>query len=148
GFYTIILGAFRFLRTRDEEAGEVPVAFVTRRPRAEVYESIIINFVAEQVAPYKKVRSDIHERDTKQSKSHFKKQYALERNRFWILQSQKHKRMQPSCVTDAVNMDMLRMRRTRKVHLPGKIYDHLQIFSKRTLEWPTKDEKKEVKQQK
>nr|GFD16898.1 hypothetical protein [Tanacetum cinerariifolium] len=51
-------------------------------------------------------------------------------------------------VTDAVNMDMLRMRRTRKAHLPGKIYDHLQIFSKRTLELPTKDEKKEVKQQK
>ncbi|GJU72667.1 4-coumarate--CoA ligase 6-like protein [Tanacetum coccineum] len=41
---------------RDEEAGEVPVAFVTRRPGAEVSESSIIDFVAKQVAPYKKVR--------------------------------------------------------------------------------------------
>ncbi|PWA60667.1 4-coumarate--CoA ligase-like 3 [Artemisia annua] len=41
---------------RDEEAGEVPVAFVTRRPGAEVSESSIIEFVAKQVAPYKKMR--------------------------------------------------------------------------------------------
>ncbi|KAI3690194.1 hypothetical protein L2E82_48169 [Cichorium intybus] len=41
---------------RDEEAGEVPVAFVVRRPGFEVAESAIIDFVAKQVAPYKKVR--------------------------------------------------------------------------------------------
>ncbi|KAI7752533.1 hypothetical protein M8C21_015884 [Ambrosia artemisiifolia] len=41
---------------RDDEAGEVPVAFVVRRPGAEVSESSIIDFVAKQVAPYKKVR--------------------------------------------------------------------------------------------
>ncbi|KAL4565134.1 hypothetical protein LXL04_029219 [Taraxacum kok-saghyz] len=41
---------------RDEEAGEVPVAFVVRRPGFEVAESSIIDFVAKQVAPYKKVR--------------------------------------------------------------------------------------------
>nr|GEZ03700.1 cystathionine gamma-synthase 1, chloroplastic-like [Tanacetum cinerariifolium] len=31
-------------RARDEEVGEVPVAFVTRRPGANVYESSIIDF--------------------------------------------------------------------------------------------------------
>nr|XP_043629082.1 4-coumarate--CoA ligase-like 6 [Erigeron canadensis] len=41
---------------RDEEAGEVPVAFVMTKPGAEVSESSIIKFVAKQVAPYKKVR--------------------------------------------------------------------------------------------
>ncbi|XP_071737375.1 4-coumarate--CoA ligase-like 6 [Rutidosis leptorrhynchoides] len=41
---------------RDEEAGEVPVAFVTKRPGIEVSESSVIDFVAKQVAPYKKVR--------------------------------------------------------------------------------------------
>ncbi|GJX08443.1 bifunctional riboflavin biosynthesis protein RIBA 1, chloroplastic-like protein [Tanacetum coccineum] len=45
-------------------------------------------------------------------------------------------------VTDAVNMDMLRMRRTRKAQLPEKTDDRLQIFSKGTLECPIKDEKK------
>ncbi|KVH91651.1 AMP-binding, conserved site-containing protein [Cynara cardunculus var. scolymus] len=42
--------------TGDEEAGEVPVAFVVVRPGAEVSESGIIDFVAKQVVPYKKVR--------------------------------------------------------------------------------------------
>ncbi|XP_024997059.1 4-coumarate--CoA ligase-like 6 [Cynara cardunculus var. scolymus] len=42
--------------SRDEEAGEVPVAFVVVRPGAEVSESGIIDFVAKQVVPYKKVR--------------------------------------------------------------------------------------------
>ncbi|KAI3703550.1 hypothetical protein L1987_73703 [Smallanthus sonchifolius] len=41
---------------RDEEAGEVPVGFVVMRPGAEASESSIIDFVAKQVAPYKKVR--------------------------------------------------------------------------------------------
>ncbi|KAJ9537344.1 hypothetical protein OSB04_030077 [Centaurea solstitialis] len=42
--------------SRDEEAGEVPVAFVVTRPGAEISELGIIDFVAKQVAPYKKVR--------------------------------------------------------------------------------------------
>ncbi|KAF5815632.1 putative AMP-dependent synthetase/ligase, AMP-binding enzyme domain-containing protein [Helianthus annuus] len=41
---------------RDDEAGEVPVAFVVLKPGAEASESSIIDFVAKQVAPYKKVR--------------------------------------------------------------------------------------------
>ncbi|XP_076948906.1 4-coumarate--CoA ligase-like 6 [Bidens hawaiensis] len=41
---------------KDEEAGEVPVAFVVMKPGAKAFESSIIDFVAKQVAPYKKVR--------------------------------------------------------------------------------------------
>ncbi|KAM0070199.1 putative AMP-dependent synthetase/ligase, AMP-binding, AMP-binding enzyme domain, ANL [Helianthus debilis subsp. tardiflorus] len=41
---------------RDEEAGEIPVAFVVMKPGAEASESSIIDFVAKEVAPYKKVR--------------------------------------------------------------------------------------------
>ncbi|XP_074586721.1 4-coumarate--CoA ligase-like 6 [Curcuma longa] len=41
---------------KNEEAGEIPVAFVVRRSGSKLSSSDIINFVAKQVAPYKKVR--------------------------------------------------------------------------------------------
>ncbi|CAK9136058.1 unnamed protein product [Ilex paraguariensis] len=40
----------------DKEAGEVPVAFVVKRHGSSVSEAAIIDYVAKQVAPYKKVR--------------------------------------------------------------------------------------------
>ncbi|RZC48173.1 hypothetical protein C5167_041120 [Papaver somniferum] len=40
----------------NEEVGEVPVAFVVRRLGSELSEDDVINFVAAQVSPYKKVR--------------------------------------------------------------------------------------------
>jgi len=43
--------------TPDEEAGELPKAFVVRKPHArDLTEDAVIEFVAGQVAPYKKVR--------------------------------------------------------------------------------------------
>ncbi|XP_057978094.1 4-coumarate--CoA ligase-like 6 [Malania oleifera] len=41
---------------RDETAGEVPVAFVVKKHGSALSESTIIDYVAQQVAPYKKVR--------------------------------------------------------------------------------------------
>ncbi|CAA0820433.1 4-coumarate--CoA ligase-like 6 [Striga hermonthica] len=41
---------------RDEEAGEIPVAFVVLKDGSSVSQSALINYVAKQVAPYKKVR--------------------------------------------------------------------------------------------
>nr|XP_043630852.1 4-coumarate--CoA ligase-like 6 [Erigeron canadensis] len=40
----------------DEVAGEVPMAFVVKKPEAKISQSEIIDFVAKQVAPHKKVR--------------------------------------------------------------------------------------------
>jgi acyl-CoA synthetase (AMP-forming)/AMP-acid ligase II len=40
----------------DEEAGEVPKAFVVRKPGMEVSAEDLMAFVAERVAPYKKIR--------------------------------------------------------------------------------------------
>ena len=40
----------------DEEAGEVPKAFVVLKAKAEASEREIKEFVAERVAPYKKIR--------------------------------------------------------------------------------------------
>ncbi|KAF7822302.1 4-coumarate--CoA ligase-like 9 [Senna tora] len=40
----------------DEEAGQVPLAFVVRRRHSSIGEADILDFVAKQVAPYKKIR--------------------------------------------------------------------------------------------
>lgn len=40
----------------DEEAGQVPIAFVVRQPQSSLGEAEIIDFVAKQVSPYKKIR--------------------------------------------------------------------------------------------
>ncbi|OVA07333.1 AMP-dependent synthetase/ligase [Macleaya cordata] len=40
----------------NEEAGQVPMAFVVRRPKSSMDESQVMDFIAKQVAPYKKVR--------------------------------------------------------------------------------------------
>ncbi|KAL0357792.1 UNVERIFIED_CONTAM: 4-coumarate--CoA ligase-like 9 [Sesamum calycinum] len=40
----------------DEDAGQVPAAFVVRQPGSTINDSRIMDFVAEQVAPYKKIR--------------------------------------------------------------------------------------------
>ncbi|XP_027181733.1 4-coumarate--CoA ligase-like 6 [Coffea eugenioides] len=41
---------------RDEEAGEIPVAFVVRKEGSTLSEAAVIEFVAKQVTPYKKIR--------------------------------------------------------------------------------------------
>lgn len=43
----------------DKECGEIPVAFVVKRQGSMLTQEAIINYVAEQVAPYKKVRKVI-----------------------------------------------------------------------------------------
>ncbi|KAG9447214.1 hypothetical protein H6P81_013342 [Aristolochia fimbriata] len=40
----------------DEEAGQVPMAYVVKQPSSNLSESQVIDFVAKQVAPYKKIR--------------------------------------------------------------------------------------------
>ncbi|KAI8019024.1 4-coumarate--CoA ligase-like 9 [Camellia lanceoleosa] len=40
----------------DEEAGQIPMAFVVRKPGSNISEAQIIDFIARQVAPYKKIR--------------------------------------------------------------------------------------------
>ncbi|KAD4179894.1 hypothetical protein R6Q59_023342 [Mikania micrantha] len=40
----------------DEEAGEIPMAFVVKKPKAKITQYDVIEFVAKQVAPYKKVQ--------------------------------------------------------------------------------------------
>ncbi|XP_048137265.1 4-coumarate--CoA ligase-like 9 [Rhodamnia argentea] len=40
----------------DEEAGQIPMAFVVRKPGSKITESQVMDFIAKQVAPYKKIR--------------------------------------------------------------------------------------------
>nr|XP_043617404.1 4-coumarate--CoA ligase-like 9 [Erigeron canadensis] len=40
----------------DEEAGEIPMAYVVRRPGSKINEAQIIEIIAKQVSPYKKIR--------------------------------------------------------------------------------------------
>ncbi|XP_024027088.1 4-coumarate--CoA ligase-like 9, partial [Morus notabilis] len=40
----------------DEEAGQIPMAYVVRRPGSNISEAQVIDFVAKKVSPYKKVR--------------------------------------------------------------------------------------------
>ncbi|KAI9087611.1 hypothetical protein K1719_030481 [Acacia pycnantha] len=40
----------------DEEAGQVPMAFVVRKPGSNINADKVMDFVAKQVAPYKKIR--------------------------------------------------------------------------------------------
>ncbi|KAM5571723.1 4-coumarate--CoA ligase-like 9 [Rosa sericea] len=40
----------------DEEAGQIPMAYVVRKPGSNITEAIVMDFVAKQVAPYKKIR--------------------------------------------------------------------------------------------
>ncbi|KAH0688226.1 hypothetical protein KY284_018779 [Solanum tuberosum] len=40
----------------DEEAGEIPMAYIVRRPGSTISESQIIDIIAKQVSPYKKIR--------------------------------------------------------------------------------------------
>ncbi|PKA61278.1 4-coumarate--CoA ligase-like 7 [Apostasia shenzhenica] len=40
----------------DEQAGQIPMAFVVRQPGSKITEVEVMNFVAKQVAPYKKIR--------------------------------------------------------------------------------------------
>ncbi|XP_062110611.1 4-coumarate--CoA ligase-like 9 [Humulus lupulus] len=40
----------------DEEAGQLPMAFVVKRPGSVAHESLIMDFIKEKVAPYKRIR--------------------------------------------------------------------------------------------
>ncbi|KAL9674267.1 hypothetical protein QQ045_030537 [Rhodiola kirilowii] len=40
----------------DEEAGQIPMAFVVRKPKSNITADEVLGFVAKQVAPYKKIR--------------------------------------------------------------------------------------------
>ena len=44
------------IRVPDEEAGEIPKAFVVLKPDEDVTETDVMDYVAERVAPYKKIR--------------------------------------------------------------------------------------------
>ncbi|KAM1339909.1 hypothetical protein ACFX2H_038371 [Malus domestica] len=40
----------------DEDAGEIPMAYVVRKPGSNITEVLVMGFVAKQVSPYKKIR--------------------------------------------------------------------------------------------
>jgi acyl-CoA synthetase (AMP-forming)/AMP-acid ligase II len=50
---------FLGFRIPDEEAGELPCAYVVRREGTDISEIHVMDFVGKQVAPYKKVRKVI-----------------------------------------------------------------------------------------
>ncbi|XP_008239607.1 PREDICTED: 4-coumarate--CoA ligase-like 9 [Prunus mume] len=50
------LVSFHALWYPDEEAGQIPMAYVVRKPRSNIKEAAVTGFVAKQVAPYKKIR--------------------------------------------------------------------------------------------
>ncbi|XP_022864822.1 4-coumarate--CoA ligase-like 6 [Olea europaea var. sylvestris] len=41
---------------KDEEAGEIPIAFVVRKDGSSLSDTALMDYVAKQVTPYKKVR--------------------------------------------------------------------------------------------
>ncbi|KAJ8762221.1 hypothetical protein K2173_007377 [Erythroxylum novogranatense] len=40
----------------DKEVGQFPMAYIVRKPGSSLYESAVMNFIAKQVAPYKRIR--------------------------------------------------------------------------------------------
>ncbi|KAF2589317.1 hypothetical protein F2Q70_00040260 [Brassica cretica] len=40
----------------DKEAGQCPMAYISRKPESDLSQKQVINFISEQVAPYKKIR--------------------------------------------------------------------------------------------
>ncbi|KAM2231062.1 hypothetical protein ACFX1S_015401 [Malus domestica] len=40
----------------DEDVGQIPMAYVVRKPGSNITEALVMDFVAKQVAPYKKIR--------------------------------------------------------------------------------------------
>ncbi|CAK9176277.1 unnamed protein product [Ilex paraguariensis] len=44
------------VRYPDEEAGQIPMAYIVRKPGSNISDAQIMNFIAKQVAPYKKIR--------------------------------------------------------------------------------------------
>jgi OPC-8:0 CoA ligase-1 len=43
-------------RFQDKEVGQVPMAYIVRKPGSTLSETNVTDFVAQQAAPYKKVR--------------------------------------------------------------------------------------------
>lgn len=51
-FTLFVMVLFQFLSTIDEAAGEVPVAFVVKRPGSTLSKADVINYVSRQVIPF------------------------------------------------------------------------------------------------
>ncbi|PPD75391.1 hypothetical protein GOBAR_DD27661 [Gossypium barbadense] len=43
-------------RYPDDEAGQIPMAYIVRQPGSSISEAQIMYYIAKQVAPYKKIR--------------------------------------------------------------------------------------------
>lgn len=48
------------IRRLDEEAGEIPMAFVVKKPKANISQYDVINFVAKQVCVYNDLKVKKH----------------------------------------------------------------------------------------